>query len=282
MIYVSTAYSGNNDLKESIRILSENGFKNIELSGSFDRCDELEKDLISLKDKYNLNYLCHNYFPGTKQPFVLNMASLNDEIYKRSLSHFKNLIKLSKKLNSPKVGFHAGFFVDITSKEIGSNLNVRTLFNRKKSLKRFCEGFNELKDMAGALELYLENNVISHANFKAFGNANPLMLTSYNDFVELKEVIDFKLLLDIGHLKVSAVSLGLDFEDELNKMMSVSDYLHCSDNDGLSDQNKPLLVNSKLFQQLKNYPLNGKTITLEIGGGMENIKNCCNLLVGMC
>ena len=282
MIYVSLAYSGNEDLKESIRMLSDAGFKNIELSGNFDLCDELENDLISLKARYNLNYLCHNYFPGTKQSFVLNMASLNDEIYKRSLSHFKNLIKLSKKLNSPKVGFHAGFFMDITSKEIGSNLSARTLFNREKSLKRFCEGFNELKDMAGALELYLENNVISHANFKAFGRVNPLMLTSYDDFAELKKVIDFKLLLDIGHLKVSAASLGLDFEDELNKMISVSDYLHCSDNDGLSDQNKPLLVNSDLFQQLKNYPLDSKTITLEIDGGVEYIKNCYNLLAGMC
>ena len=37
------------------------------------------------------------------------------------------------------------------------------------------------------------------------------MLTSYREYAELKELIDFKLLLDLGHLKVSALSLGAEW-----------------------------------------------------------------------
>jgi len=280
MIYVSLAYSGNKDLKEAIRKLYEGGFNNIELSGNFNYYKEIESDLIELQGRYGLRYLCHNYFPPAREPFVLNLASLNDVIYKKTLSHLKDLIRLSKKLSVPKVGFHAGFFVDITNKELGRDLIAQPLFDRKRSIERFCEGFSELKNTADFLDIYVENNVISHANLKAFGNKNPLMLTSYEDFVELKKLIDFKLLLDVGHLKVSAASLGLNFEDELNKMIAVSDYLHCSDNDGLSDQNKPLLSNSGIYQRLKNCLLDGKIITLEIEGGVEHIKKTYDLLIG--
>jgi len=280
MIYVSVAYSENKNLKEVIRELYEGGFNNIELSGDFDYYKEIESDLIELQSSYGLRYLCHNYFPPAQEPFVLNLASLNDVIYKKSLSHLKNLIRLSKKLGAAKVGFHAGFFVDVTNEELGCSLKARPLSDQKRSIERFCEGFSELKNTAGSLEIYIENNVISTANLKAFDNKNPLMLTSYEDFVELKELIDFKLLLDVGHLKVSTTSLGLDFEDELDKMIAVSDYLHCSDNDSLSDQNKPLLAKNKISQRLKNCLLDGKIITLEIKGGLENIKKTYNFLIG--
>jgi len=281
MIYISLAYLGSSNLKESIRILYENGFKNIELSGNFDYYEGLESDLLDLQTKHNLRYICHNHFPPPQKPFVLNLASLNDVIYKDTLAHLKKVIKFSRKLNAQAVGFHAGFFVDIANEEIGNDLDGRALFDREKSIKRFCQGFNELKNIAGSLELYIENNIISHANLKAFDNENPLMLTSYNEFIELKKMVNFNLLLDIGHLKVSATSLGLDFEDELDKMISVSSYLHCSDNDGLSDQNKPLSANSVICQQLKNRLLDDKIITLEVEGGIKYIKNSYKLLMGM-
>ncbi|MBN1788104.1 MAG: sugar phosphate isomerase/epimerase [Sedimentisphaerales bacterium] len=281
MIYISTAYLNNNNLTECLELLAENGFNNIELSGNINYYDGIEEDLINLKAQHNLNYLCHSYFPAPKEPFVLNLASLDDEIYERTLSHLQNLVVLCERLGSDRMGFHAGHFINIAVEEIGNNLNPQKLFEKGKSLERFCEGFERLRNTAGAVELYIENNVISDANLKTFNNVNPLMLTGFNDFVELKERIDFKLLLDIGHLKVSAASLGLDFKDELSKMISVSDYLHCSDNDGLSDGNEPLLAESSLFGELKNYSLDGKTITLEVAGTMEATKNSYNLLAGI-
>ena len=40
------------------------------------------------------------------------------------------------------------------------------------------------------------------------------MMTNYNDYKSLKEKIDFNLLLDVAHLKVSAKTLGLNWRDE--------------------------------------------------------------------
>ena len=52
----------------------------------------------TLKDKYNLNYRCHNYFPPPKKPFVINLASLNDEVFQMSFKHLKKTISFVKHL----------------------------------------------------------------------------------------------------------------------------------------------------------------------------------------
>jgi len=86
--------------------------------------------LLELKDRYNLNYRCHNYFPPPKQPFVLNLASLNDETFQMSFDHLKKVIALSNRLGADKFAFHAGFFIDIKLNEIGKKLSRDNLFSR--------------------------------------------------------------------------------------------------------------------------------------------------------
>jgi sugar phosphate isomerase/epimerase len=278
MIYVSTSCLKDTPTIEAVKILQKNGIRNIELSGCQNYYNGLDGDLIKFKAKYDLNYTCHNYFLPAKEPFVLNLASLNNDIYPNTLRYLKSSIKLSNELNSKKFGFHAGFFVDIKVEEVGNKLNLGSLFNKKKSMQKFCDGFNILKKEANGLELYIENNVISYTNLETFNGVNPFMMTNHDEYVELRKHIDFKLLLDIGHLKVSANSLNLDFEDELNKLIAVSDYLHISDNDGLSDQNKHFSNSCSLLKILKNCNLKNKIITMEVYGNMQKIKESYNLL----
>ena len=81
MIYISSSCVKNTKIKDSVEELATNGFKNIELSGGTEYYDNFENDLLELKDKYNLNYRCHNYFPPPKKHFVLNLASPNNETF---------------------------------------------------------------------------------------------------------------------------------------------------------------------------------------------------------
>ena len=266
---------------DAVNLLHKNGFKNVELSGGLSYSDSTERDLIGLKTKYGLDYICHNYFPPAKEAFVLNLASLNDDIYRRTLRHLEKTIKLSKKLGAKKFGFHAGFFLDPEVRELGRDLSYRKLFDRDKCLRRFCEGFNILKKMAGDLELYLENHIVSKANLETFGNVTPFMLATYEEYERLRKMIDFKLLLDTGHLKVSSASFGLNYADELDEMIKASDYLHVSDNNGLADQHRHLSAIGDLSRQLVSYALEDKTITLETRGEMKNIKASYNLIEGV-
>ena len=272
MIYVSSACSSKKNIREAIEELAQLGIQNIELTGGTVFYQDYEKDILRLKEEYNLNYLVHNYFPPHQESFVLNLASLNDAIYQKSLNHCLNAIALSKKLGANKLGFHAGFLIDVSVREIGKKITASQLFERKQSLSRFRDAWLTLQEKAELdLILYLENNVLSYSNYQSFNQVNPLLMTNYEGYLELKEIMDFNLLLDVAHLKVSCNSLGLNFEDELSKMLPLSNYVHLSDNDGKHDQNKGFNKNSELLQVLKQYDFDGKTITLEIYNNANNI-----------
>lgn len=277
MIYVSSNCIKKDRIDDIVELLSLKGLRCIEMSAGND-FDNLEKRLPELKSKYDLNILCHNYFPPSKQPFVLNLASLNDDIYQKTIEHLKISIKLSKKISAKRFGFHAGFFLDVKWNELGRDLICREVFDKDKCVKRFCEGFNILKRFAGDLELYVENNVLSAENLKTFKGVNPVMLTNFQDYEELRKSIDFKLLLDVGHLKVSCHSLGLNFNNEFEKLIKITDYLHISDNDGLSDLHLGIKKDSDLYRVLKLVDFSGKIMTLEINEGLPSIIESQNLL----
>ena len=278
MIYVSSSCLREKNIIESVEVLANRGFRHMELSSGSGYCSNIEREILRLKNKYGLNYLCHNYFPPLKKPLVLNLSSLNDNIFNKTIGSLENSIKLSRKMGVNKFGFHAGFFLDFKVEEIGKKISCRRLFDRDMCIARFCEGFRRLESTAGNLELYIENNVISHTNFKTFQGISPVMLVCYRDYLELKKLINFKLLLDVGHLKVSSQSLGLNFEDELSKMMAVSDYLHISDNDGSADQNRRIKEDSDLFALLRKNDIKGKLVTLEVNEGIAAISRSFQLL----
>jgi len=272
MVYVSSACLKREKIKDSVEELALAGFRDIELSGGTKYYEEYEKDIFELKDKYGLNYLLHNYFPPPKEDFILNLASLDDGIYEKTIQHYNETILLARKLDLKGVGLHAGFFVDFSVKEAGKDISLIELSDRDKALKRFVEGIIQIKDKAGDTELYVENNVLSLSNAEIYKGQNPFMLTCSSEYEELRTQIDFKLLLDIAHLRVSANSLGLNFRDELNKMFAISDYVHVSENDGAQDQNLCFSEGSDVLDVLKDYDFSGKIVTIETWGNVNQIK----------
>ena len=272
MIYISTSCIKNTKIKDSVEELATNGFKNIELSGGTEYYDNFENDLLDLKDEYNLNYRCHNYFPPPKKHFVLNLASLNDETFQISFKHLQRVIALSNRLGADKFAFHAGFFIDIKLREIGKKLSKDHLFNEDESISRFCDAFQDLQKQACGVSLFIENNVFSSSNADTYDGENPFMMTNFNEYVSLKEKIDFNLLLDVAHLKVSARTLKLNWEEEFEKMMDASSYVHVSNNDGFHDLNNQLTKTSVLTSMLRQSDTRNKDFTLEIYDGMDAIK----------
>ena len=83
MIYVSSSCLKNKKITQSVQDLADEGYKNIELSGGTTLYEGYVNDLLDLKEKYDLRYLLHNYFPPPKEPFMLNIASLNNELFEK-------------------------------------------------------------------------------------------------------------------------------------------------------------------------------------------------------
>jgi len=278
MIYISTSCVKHRKIKDSIEELASNGFKNIELSGGTEYYENFEHDLLELKEKYSLNYRCHNYFPPPKRPFVLNLASLNDETFQMSFDHLEKAISLSNRLGADKFAFHSGFFIDIRLSEIGKKLSRDKLFDKEESLERFCNAYDIIKRKAKNVSLFIENNVFSKTNADTYDGKNPFMMTNFDEYKSLKEKINFNLLLDVAHLKVSAKTLGLDWKEEFENMMSVSNYIHVSDNDGFHDLNNQLTKSSSLLSMLKRSDTKNKDFTIEVYDGISAIKRSYGVL----
>jgi hypothetical protein len=96
----------------------------------------------------------------------------------------------------------------------------------------------------------------------------------------LKKLIDFNLLLDVAHLKVSAHTLGLDFNSELTHMANYSDYWHLSDNNNLADQNNS--ISEEFLLQLAGLPNQPKKATIEVYDDIDvvvkNYSNVCEII----
>ena len=273
MIFISSSCVKNTKIADSVKELAELGYTNIELSGGTTYYEEFESDLQRLKEEYNLSYLLHNYFPPPKDHFVLNLASLDEEVFRASVEHCHRAIALSKRLGCDKYAIHAGFFIDLKLKEIGKELSKDALFDQEKATHQFNTAFEELQLLAGSeLKLYLENNVLSGPNHATYAPRNPFMLTDLRGYQAMRARLDFKILLDIGHLMVSCNILGRNFEDELQFLSAQTDYIHISNNNSVLDENKSFNEASALTRKLKALNLANKTITLEVYESHENIR----------
>lgn len=279
MIFVSTSGFKNKKISEIIEILAINKFKNIELSGGSAYYEGIEEDLVKLKAKYDLNLQLHNYFPPPKDGFVLNLSSNNDDIFNKSIDHYKRSIEISKILGSNKFALHAGYLIDPEVSELGKRLNKKIFNQRSIGIEKFSLGYSILKDFAGKeFDIYVENNVISKINYENFSFKNPLLFTDFKSYLELKEKLDFKILLDIAHLKVSCNSLSLNFFDEFEKLSKLTDYFHISGNDNISDKNESICDDEDLNKLLNYFDINNKVITLEIYSGIKDIQKSYDYL----
>lgn len=273
MIYVSSSCFHKNKISEIVETYAKAGIKNIELSGGTAYYSEIEHDLIRLKDRYNINYACHAYFPPPRDPFVVNLAACNDEIYRKSICHYNDCIKMMRRIGCRTLSVHAGFLVEILPEEIGKKVKRPVIYEEKLSYERFCNAYRQLEQLcAGSgIALYLENNVLSPENYAEFDGHNYLMMTDYASIRKMREQLKFRLLLDLGHLYVSSRTLGLDFKKEFDLLKSDAGWIHISENDGLKDEHKPLKENSLILETFLGADCSSVNITLETAGDIGDI-----------
>lgn len=283
MIYISSACIKNNYISEVITLLAERGVKGIELSGGTKHYENIERDLKTLKEKYDLVYSCHAYFPPPQEPFVVNLASCNDRIYKQSVEHYMQCISMLKRINCKVLSVHAGFMVEVRIDEIGKRLNNRIVYNEENAYDRFCSAYQYISKRCvdNGIELFLENNVLSAENYKEFGNHNYMMMVDFGSIMKMKDQMDFNLLLDLGHLYVSSNTLGLDFQTECMLLKQYVRWMHLSENNGLIDEHKPLREGSVILEQFREIYNANINVTLETVGnidevlrGMQFLLNC--------
>lgn len=253
-VFISTASFKNFPAFQTIKKLKDVGINCFELSaGSFHE-ENIDKISKIKKIKFHL----HNYFPPPKIPFVLNLSSMNEDIYNKTYNHILKCIDLSKNLGCRYYSFHAGFLVDINVKDIGIKTTSKNFSDRDECLEKFINSVIKLSDYAhkNNIILLIENNVMKKSSFDYLKKNTTLMA----DPKEIEHVMDkvpenVKLLLDVAHLKVSSNILKFDLIKANKKIEKFVAAYHLSDNDGFNDTNDLITKQSWFIKKLKQNAL---------------------------
>ena len=225
-------------LEQVILLAAENGFS-LEFSSGL----PYRQDQVALCKSAPCKKYIHNYFPAPAIPFVLNLASLDESIFSRSMDHCMSNLELAKEIGCGFYSVHAGFCLDPDPTSLGKKLNYTGSHGRQNHWQRFNEALDRLCERAQTLgvRLLVENNVIASMNLLETGE-NPLLCC---DAAEIERLFQqgprhsLGLLLDTGHWKVSAGALGFDCED-VRMVLGKVEAVHHSDNDSINDQNQAI------------------------------------------
>ena len=116
-VFISTTYASlDTPVTSVLSELLEHGVISVELGST--HCFE-DNVIEKLKDS-SFTYLVHNYFPPPVNPFVVNLASTNEEIRNRSIQHAKDCISAAAVLGARLYTYHPGFISD----PIGRSTNI--------------------------------------------------------------------------------------------------------------------------------------------------------------
>jgi sugar phosphate isomerase/epimerase len=252
VIYVTTGGFSTINAAEVTENYFQSGISCVELSaGKY--CPDIEARLEPYKDK--CSFILHNYFPVPEIPFVLNLASLNDEVFAASYEHVRSAIAMAGRLESKYYSFHAGFLIDPKPSELGQRIGKRAFFDRDESAEKFVNAVNSLSKFAATqnVQLLVENNVCSPRNFDQF-KEDPFLLSDPNGVKELFHNLDpsVRMLLDVAHLIVSANTLDYDTDDFITQCHEYIGGYHLSDNCGTVDSNEAFDDDSYFWKYLKN------------------------------
>lgn len=239
-IYVSTTAFKSLSLEEIIEF-AENESLNLEFSSNL----PYHPKSYSLVKKTKIQRITHNYFPAPETPFVLNLASLDKQIRKKSIQHCIKALEFARQISAPFYAAHAGYCLDPKPNELGKKLKNTMVRSRDKYWEVFLESIWKIEKIARQLRVpfLIENNVLTEENLYLNGNVNPLLCC---DPIEINQLFNelqseyVGLLLDTAHLKVSSNTLEFDLRKAVCLISSFVKAIHHSDNDGKNDTNKPI------------------------------------------
>jgi len=238
-VFVSTGFEKKTNAYAVCQNFHRLGINSFELSGG-KYSKNLIENINSLKN--NFYFKVHNYFPPPKNSFVINLASNNKIILKKSIDHILRSIIFAKNLGCDIYTFHAGFRFDPAPKELGRKTKVKELQSRDIALEIFKDSVIKIINFAIKKKIFLaiENNVVTKENISDF-NENPFLLTNPKEIKDFFSTVKgpVGLLMDVGHFKVSSKTENFSAKLGLASLRSLIIAYHLSDNDGFKDLNMP-------------------------------------------
>lgn len=255
-IFASTGAFRSRHLATILQEAPATGVDGIELSTGLDT----SQDMFSLVRcaPRSMRYLVHNYFPPEETGLVINLGSVNDEIRHQSLLFCKRGIDFAAKVGAGMYSVHSAFCVDPHPSFLGRpQLHLRRA-DPDLVKQLFFTSLDELSWYARRrnVTLCIENNVCEVSNMVDECNVLDLMThpREIEEFVSEKCFERIQLLIDVGHVKVSAQAEKFEPGELIEIACPRIAALHLSDNDGVTDENKPYGSNAWFWPHVVQLP----------------------------
>ena len=244
-LYLSTTFFPDNSrVEEALELCSAHGINRIELGSN--HC--FEPNSLGVARRFRCDYLVHNYFPVPKEEMVLNIASLDDTIYNRSIKHVIDAIRFCGETGARLYTFHPGFLTDPMGAQRHS-ANYDFLFedshlgvtNYNKSFEQMINGVSQAVKYAQSMRVRIA--IETEGSFRR--NKHLLMQRpeEYEAFFRCFSPHDIGINLNIGHLNLASHAFEFkpnEFVDIVAKYVVAMELSH---NRGKEDEHKPLVEN---------------------------------------
>lgn len=278
--YVSSGAFKARSIREIVELALSAGFERIELGSGTPWVPDLLRPVRETAGR-PIRYLIHNYFPPHQHPFVLNLAAANEMVLTQSLQHCRTAIDLSAELGAPFFSVHAGFAFDARPEQLGGDLTRASRISLEEAHDIFVRSLRELTAHAASkgVRLAVENNVIAPFNLVNGANSLGLCATA-EDLIRTYEDVgspNLAFLIDLGHLKVTAMALRFDAHTFLDRIAAHVVAFHLSDNDGMVDRNLPFCREAWFVPRLAEFP--DVTMVLEAYNlELSEIRETCRII----
>ena len=218
-------------------------------------------------NEFPASWLVHNYFPAPTRPFVLNLASQHPVTLQRSREFCLEAIRFSAVLGAPFYSVHCGFLAEFDSESLGRRLDYTEICSYERGYTTFLASLHLLVPAAQAagIRLLIEPNVVSSFNL-VDGRNLLLMLAEPHEFTRLlAELPDphLGILLDLGHLNVTAATLGFSTADFIEAVAPAIGAFHIHDNNGIADQHLPVTPDSWTLDVIRESRFDGLPVINE-------------------
>lgn len=241
----STFFNDGTSIEDALTQCEKYDIRNIELGSNHKYSDNFKPIIKS----FNFNYLVHNYFPIPKDNFVLNLASTDKEIVKRSIQHVFEAIDFCEVTGSLLYTFHPGFLSDPKGPNISSqnydfqwnDSSVGVANNYKNAFETMLSSIDKCVKYASQKKVRIA--IETEGSFKKHEH---LLMQRPEEFERLFKYFnpeDLGINLNIGHIKLAMNY----FKFPLNPFLDlIGEYLiamELSHNNGLEDEHLPLIEN---------------------------------------
>lgn len=242
-VFVSTTFAADDTpIAEVLAACNVGGLRNVELGSNH----PYEPDPVAAVNRHRpVRCLVHNYFPPPEESLVVNIASLDDDVRRRSLEHVERSLAYCARIGALLYTVHPGFLSDPRGASRGAGTYdflfaedavPADVYNR--AYDRMLAGLEWVVERARAHRVRLA--VETEGSVTKRGLLLLQRPEEYDRVLAAFSPADLGINLNIGHLRLAERAFGFTWRQFVDRVVDYVIAMELSHNEGATDDHRPL------------------------------------------